>query len=350
MGSEKATGNTKQKFIMLESLISALAVVTLHTNGCFWNFSSTESYWVSANAIESICYFAVPVFFMISGATNLDFFDKYSTGVFYWKRIKKTVIPYVFWSLMAMLYLLALKRLDPATINLKYIIKGLSSFNMINLYWFFGPLFATYLSMPLFAAVQKERKNQVFTWLVILTFAFNILFPFILYHGKINYSFPLSVTVGSSYFIFIMLGYLLSKNEVKIPVRLILYVMSVTGVLIHLIGTYKLSMASGEVVGTFKGYTALPSIIYAPGIFVLIKQIALKIKSEKFWKAVERLNKYTFSLYLMQWFFIYTAENYTKINTFSLVYRLGAPFVMFAIIICITFVLRKIPVVRWIVP
>ena len=49
-------------------LISALAMVTLHTTGCFWEFSR-EPYWRSANLIECLCYFAVPVFFMLSGIT-----------------------------------------------------------------------------------------------------------------------------------------------------------------------------------------------------------------------------------------------------------------------------------------
>ncbi len=35
--------------------------------------------WVSANLLETIFYFALPVFFMISGATLLDYRSKYST-------------------------------------------------------------------------------------------------------------------------------------------------------------------------------------------------------------------------------------------------------------------------------
>ena len=71
----------KTAYLTLLSVISMIAVVILHANGCFWAFS-TDRYWVTANCIESVFYFAVPIFFMISGATLLDYRDRYDTRVF----------------------------------------------------------------------------------------------------------------------------------------------------------------------------------------------------------------------------------------------------------------------------
>lgn len=59
-------------YIQILGVLSCLAVVVLHTNGCFWDFSY-ERYWLTANLIENLCYFAVPIFFMISGATLMDY-------------------------------------------------------------------------------------------------------------------------------------------------------------------------------------------------------------------------------------------------------------------------------------
>ena len=59
------------------SVISAFAVVMLHLNSCFWDFSY-ERYWITANFIECVMYFVVPVFLMISGATLMDYSKKYS--------------------------------------------------------------------------------------------------------------------------------------------------------------------------------------------------------------------------------------------------------------------------------
>ncbi len=74
MITEKKTGvkSGNISFISFASFISAMSVVFIHSNKCFWDFSSTARYWKTANIIECFFYFAVPVFFMITGATLID--------------------------------------------------------------------------------------------------------------------------------------------------------------------------------------------------------------------------------------------------------------------------------------
>lgn len=52
----------KSESIMLMNVISMLAVVYLHSNNCFWTFS-TDRYWKSANIIEAGIVFCCSVFF-----------------------------------------------------------------------------------------------------------------------------------------------------------------------------------------------------------------------------------------------------------------------------------------------
>lgn len=87
------------EYISLLSVISAFSVVSLHTNGCFWKFS-TARYWLKANIIESVYYFAVPIFFMISGATLIDYPKRYDGWTYAKKRVHRTVIPFLAWSLI----------------------------------------------------------------------------------------------------------------------------------------------------------------------------------------------------------------------------------------------------------
>ena len=79
------------------------AVVFLHTNGCFWLYSE-DRYWKTADLIESCFYFAVPVFFSITGITLLDYRKKYTTEVYFKKRVAKILLPFLFWSLVALAY------------------------------------------------------------------------------------------------------------------------------------------------------------------------------------------------------------------------------------------------------
>ena len=80
----------KKIYIQILGVIACLAVVAMHVNGCFWQFSY-DRYWITANIIECICYFAVPIFFMISGATLLNYRKRYTSGIFQkkiWKNAR----------------------------------------------------------------------------------------------------------------------------------------------------------------------------------------------------------------------------------------------------------------------
>lgn len=67
-------------------------------------------------AVEVICYWAVPIFFMLTGATLMNYRSKYDTKTFFGHRIKRTVIPFLFFSVfMYILYVYEFKTLKPIT-------------------------------------------------------------------------------------------------------------------------------------------------------------------------------------------------------------------------------------------
>ncbi|MBQ9609880.1 MAG: acyltransferase [Lachnospiraceae bacterium] len=338
------------RFITLESVVATFAVVVLHTNGVFWNFS-TEHYWFTANIIECLFYFSVPIFFMITGATLLDYDDRYSTKVFFIKRLKKTFIPFIAWSLIGVVYLIVMNRIGLNEITFKYLFYGITKTTIVNLYWFFPPLFCVYLSIPLIAAVKKEKKQSIYLYTSIICFICNICIPFVINVFKIDYKFSISVSVGSGYLLYVLIGYLLSYNDLELKQRIIVYFLGLFGLLVHIMGTYKLSIEAGTIIRTFKGYNNVPCIMYSIGIFVLIKIIAEKISSEHFWKIINFLGKYTFSVYLMQWFIMdFVTHKFSEINIYSMWYRLGTPILIYLICVIITIVLRKIPILKKIVP
>ena len=125
----------KTNYLSLLSVISALAVVILHTNGCFWKYSS-ERYWFTANIIESVMYFAVPVFFMISGATLIEYRKRYSTKEFFQKRIRKTLIPFLCFSIIGLFYQLYMGYIQVSDLNFWTVIDGILNVKYNETYWF----------------------------------------------------------------------------------------------------------------------------------------------------------------------------------------------------------------------
>ena len=99
----------KKIYIQILGVIACLAVVAMHVNGCFWQFSY-DRYWITANIIECICYFAVPIFFMISGATLLNYRKRYTTAVFFKKRFGKTLVPFLIWSVISAIWYYRISR------------------------------------------------------------------------------------------------------------------------------------------------------------------------------------------------------------------------------------------------
>lgn len=77
----------RKDYITLLGVVSAIAVVYLHANGCFWDFS-TDDYRFSANIIESVFFFGVSEFFMITGVTLIDYPKRYSTEDFFRRRFQ----------------------------------------------------------------------------------------------------------------------------------------------------------------------------------------------------------------------------------------------------------------------
>ena len=100
---------------------------------------------------------------MITGATLLDFYERYGLKEYFKKRIVKKVIPYIAWSLIGIIYqALILKSIDMQSLNLTYILKGIIRGNLIGIYWFF-PHYSVYICLfpYLRLCLKKKRKRFV---------------------------------------------------------------------------------------------------------------------------------------------------------------------------------------------
>lgn len=341
----------KQEYISLLNVLSAFAVVVLHTNNCFWTFS-TERYWMTANIIESVMYFAVPVFFMITGATLINYHERYSTKEYFRKRFRKAVFPFFIWSLIGIILATLRSGGSLSDLNIVSILNKIIN-TSTSVYWFFVPLFCIYLAIPLFAAVPVAKRKTIFSYLAVVCFVMNSLLPFLfqLLPYDITFNSNWNIGVGREYLLYVLVGYLLHNYEIKKPARYAIYALALTGLIIHMCGTYVTSMEAGFLIQQYKGYCNVPATLYSVGIFLLFRQIGpslMKLKAINWLTSF--LQPYTFGIYLLHWHLLMYIVNALQLNIYSIVYRLGFPFVLIALCVMILFVLRKIPGVRRIAP
>ncbi len=338
-------------YISLLSVISCIAVVFLHTNGCFWRYS-LQPYWKTANIIESVAYFAVPCFYMISGATLLNFRKRYTLGSYFLKRGQKTLIPFIFWSIIGVVYLATVaKTITLNELSFLDIYNGIMGTSFIGVFWFFTALFGVYLCIPLFAAVEETARKEIFSYLAVAGFCINVLVPFLKKLFLPEMSWPISVGVVSGALLFVVIGYLLNEYEMSKLLRTIIYVLGFLGLCIHLFGTHYASRAAGTVDSTYKGYIAVPCILYSVAIFVWFRYNGQKIMNIKLInKVITFLAEYTFSVYLLHWFLMDSFVRIFQIDTTRLLYRVGAPFIIVAAAVLIALPIKKIPIIKHILP
>lgn len=56
------------------NILSIIAVIALHCNGIVHNFSTKYSTaWATSLIVECVCYWAVPIFLMLSGANLIKY-------------------------------------------------------------------------------------------------------------------------------------------------------------------------------------------------------------------------------------------------------------------------------------
>lgn len=341
----EAVQKRKKVYIQVLSVISSFAVVALHVNGCFWTFSY-DRYWITANMIECFFYFAVPVFFMISGATLIDYPRKYSTKEFIKKRVRKTVIPFLIWSVIGMLWRSYKGSMDIwEEVRSLRIISDVLNTSIINIYWFFIPLFAVYLSIPLLAAVSDEKKKKVYTYITAAAFLFNSFLPLAFSMAGLSYSSFLYIPVAMSYIPYVLLGYLLDRYLPSKRTRIVIYLLGLFGLAVHIAGTQILSYEQGEIVQLYKGYKNVPCFLYSTAVFVFFRNMDEGSPAGRFLGVLTRpFASVTFGVYLIHWFMLQIVqESALSAYSHSIIYRTAGTVVIFLLCAGIVKLIQLIP-------
>ena len=146
------------------NIIACIAVLALHHNGIVHSFDSTSN-WNQALFIEVSFYWAVPIFFMLSGATLMDYKNRYSTKQFLIQRFKRTFLPFIIQSLFWAALRYYWTNEIPSLFDLVY---KVFHTEYQNVYWFFIPLFGIYLLLP---AIQQLKYNRnILNYISIILF------------------------------------------------------------------------------------------------------------------------------------------------------------------------------------
>lgn len=327
------------KYFDFLNVISCFSVICLHCNGIYHTYSHTVA-WNVAAIIQALFYFAVPIFFMLSGATLLDY--KYSTTEFYKKRIKKTVIPYICFGVLFTILDMIRNYIATRIVHVSFF-KILCSFLTGELpftnYWFFIPLFTIYLFIPVFSKFIKSSSKRFIEFVILILFFFESIYPILEYF----FYFPkIRLPIGG-YILFVILGYILDKYdyEKSCKVMFFLCIMTISSIGLRMFFMYKYCYSEISIMQSYFGvYSIFPSIF----LFLLAKKYVQGTND-----VFRLLSSFSFGVYLIQAFIIQIYMSAFKNLPYYFLQIIG-PILVYITCVLIVFIIRKIKFIRWIFP
>lgn len=151
-------------YMYILNIVSCIAVVLLHTSLLVFNVDYSSK-WIHAVTIQAFNIFAVPIFFMISGANLLGYRERYSTKKFFTKRFSKigiallggSIVCYLVFALFPQYFFAADQIAQSASI--KDFIKRFLTNQINDIYWFLYSIIYLYMLTPILSRIVEYRRT-----------------------------------------------------------------------------------------------------------------------------------------------------------------------------------------------
>lgn len=327
--NERTNERTKQADISVLRIAATLAVILLHTCNTITNNSAdyliTDSQHYVLTSITFLMNWAVPVFFMISGALLINGNKEINYDLVlrkYCKRILLALIvfgiPFSMMEIFMNTRTLSLSMIPKACLN---ILTG----NSWGHLWYLYVLIGLYLVLPVINVFINKASRRTSITFIALIFIFCFLIPMVnrLFEVKIAFEMPI-MSYALFYFIVGKMLYAVDSN-VFIKKWICGCVLALLVLLLLVINSY----------GGCKYLEYNSPLIAAISIciFLLLKGIRLEV-SKRMWK-VDRL---CFGVYLIHPLFVNFLYKFMKITPLSFSkFYIVAVIVMWGIFVIVSF-------------
>lgn len=335
------------------SIVACLAVIFLHCNGIV-HWGPQTPHWSQALVVEVGFYWAVPIFFMCTGAKTLDYRDRKSTKEFLISRMKGIFVPFLAWS--ALLFIVKTSgglgsAPDGWVLSLGSFIQAFMGSQIDGTYWFFFAMFGVTVSIPVLSRL-RDHKDALWYMVVVYAALYGCLPPLARVLG-VPWNNSITIPVAGGYVMYVVLGYLLAKDDGAILTSQrckVLYVVGFAGLAVRYGYTWVMSQQSGMVNTALFDYNFITAILPSAALFVFFKRVRWEnislLASSGAKRAVRTLSGLTFGIYLLHNSMLAFLVQMFSLDMSSYFVRLALPFVIFAMCSGISMLLNKIPVAR----
>ena len=337
------------------TIIACLMVVFFHFNGVIYTFTDTISWKISV-VVRCIVYSAIPIFFMLTGAKLMEYRSRYSTKEYAKKRLQRIGIPFLFWNLFYIGFETLLSRQLPFASVKEFVSMFLNS-EFQDRYWFFWPLFAVYLAIPVISLVLEAKNHRKYLWYMVgVTFCLLWVIRPVLGILGIQYNSYMIMPACAGYLMYVVFGYLVSTEQISRAKRYALYIIAVVSGVFAVWYTISESCDAGKTVTSMLTYNCFPSGLTGAAIFVFVKQLyanradTQKVKENiKLTKFTREVSSTCMGVWLTHSLGITVMSYVTKLPVDNYLWRFVFPLVVFVLCSAGVYIIKKIPLIKHIV-
>ena len=286
------SGNGSGRVLYLDYLrvIATIAVIFIHVFSKGYVIGLGSYNWYLNVIGDSLVRWAVPAFFMISGALFLNPEKDVTLKDILRKYIPRIAVAYVFWWVFYSAFFITGDWFRSG----EFVSKWLKPH--VHL-WFLPMLIGVYLLIPLLrkiAADEKILRYSLILWTICIfgSFVFEDVFT------QITDLFKLAPLIG--YAGFFLLGRYLSITSFDRRQRVVIYIVGIIGALIGVGGNLIVSLQKGVVDYMFLNYLSPHVLLMAMAVFVFVKEHADKW-SKRF---TEYVRNDLFGIYLVHFIWL----------------------------------------------
>lgn len=338
-------------------IIAIFAVINIHVSGSFSiaSFTATNinNWWVE-NIYNSFSRWSVPIFFMISGMFILGSTKEESFKEYFLKRFNKVIIPFFIWGIIYEL----IKPRYGFGLSFKGVINNFITGSIFWHFWFFYAIIMLYILAPIVKSFVSKASKEILIYTLVIWFLMASIIPLLQLVFNINFNVSIKISFIGSCVGYYILGYFLNKYELGKKFEFMSYVCAIISFIFTPLATYYLTKINGGIVNTFfYDYFAFNVVLQSIAIFLFFKSInwsklLRKVKGSIRW--ITELSKSSFGIFVVHYivlnelfrfggiFDLYTTNSFYRVPITDIV--------VFIISFLLIFILRKIPIIKKIVP
>lgn len=335
-------------YIDILNILSCFAVLVLHCSNGVFDYQKTRL-WFIYMFLQTVAHFAVPVFIMITGANLLDYRKKYDTKTFFKKRAARTLIPFFFWQLVYFIRPFVLKEATEP-FGIKKLFAAMFNNEANYIFWFFYCIFAIYMCLPLFSLAADKKNIKTIEYVCVIGFVFLSVVPLIN-----EFAFPvfkeLTPPIVKGYLIYVLMGWLIKNKDYTKKARILIYISGIFGAALMFFGTYIVSEKAGKLDDIFMDYPSIACLPMSAAVFTAAKYIKwerlFRVIPEKFIRALSSLS---LGIYVTHMLVLYAFDKVAVFAEHPVYCSVFMPFIAYIICAVLSFVIKKIPILKHIMP